>query len=343
MFKKVSFFFFIFLLILLYQQYSFADNNKIFDDYKNEFIEHWWFPMNTNDEVQKILMSAPYDTVYMYADPQEFLRLVDPDKRNKVDSIITTWMIIHTKKQSDWSLRWKLQKEVFLPKITVFTWKTTLRWWLSLNCGKPSFKIKNDNMDFTYKLKWFCGASYGVEEKLFGDLVWDMGSSLLNNYFVFFKPQYYRKVFINWKLYGLYIEVPAFNKQYLYDNDVIIPKKKQNCIIKAWRFVLPDNAPKSTVTSRMEYTHKKAADKDINFVFETKYGNEDVCFDKKRTLLNTINKKDVKFEEISKLVNTESVLMRWLILRHTNNHISYTHNYLLIENNWKFSAFFWDI
>ncbi len=345
MFKKVSLFFFLFILfitIFCFGNKSWAYNYRIFENYKKDFMKNWWFPINKDLKVEEMLNSAPYDSFFVYANPKDFQRLVNPNNRSKQKSIITTWFLINKKNKSDWSLRWDLRQKVFVPEIKFFTWKTTLRWQLSLECIKPSFKIKNSELDVSYKLKWFCGASYGVEEKMFGNLVEDMGSSLLNNYFVFFKQQNYKKLYINGKLYWLYLEVPAFNKDYLNDTKIVEPKKKKNCILKVSKYVLPDNKPKNTLTSRLEYNWKPTK-KDINFVLETKYWKEDICYQKKKKLLDIINQKWDNFEELSKLVNTESVLMWWLILRHTKNHISYTHNYLLVENNNKFSAGFWDI
>ncbi len=329
------------LFIIIFLQFVFATN--VFEQYKKDFINHWWFPVNSNDKIQKLLINSPYDSVYIYANNKDFLWLVDPNKRNKQDFIITKWFIIKKNEITDNSLRQKFKNNIFPPKIILFTWKTTLRWGLSLDCWKPSFKIKNDNLDFTYKLKWFCGASYWIEEKLFWYLIKGLWNNLLNKYYVFFKPQEYKKVFINWRLYWLYIQVPAFNKQYLIDTNVIYPKKKKNCILKVWRFVVPSIYPDFWLTSRLEYTWKPVDKKQIDFVLETKYWNDKVCYDKKKKLLDIINKPWLDFDEIKQMVNVESVLMWWLILRQTNNHISFTHNYLLVENNWKFSMWFWDI
>lgn len=145
-------------------------------------------------------------------------------------------------------------------------------------------------------------------------------------------------------MYGLYLETPNFNKTYFTNNNIIDPSKKENCLIKMGRFVLPQKEnPVPAVTSRLEVNKKELSDEEIEFVMETKYGDPKICMDKKRQILAVLAKKNPSREEISRLFHTESILLRGLMLWHTNNHVSLTHNYLFVEHQGKFAAGFRDV
>ena len=237
----VAFFIFIFVSFVAVFSISIdvhaAANADIFEEYKKELMKNGWFPLNANNEVQKVIAWSPYQKIFMYFDQKDFEDLIDIDERNKVETVPVAWFIIREKKfHNKDTLAWRLKNTLLPSQVQFFTWDTSLRWWLSLHCGKASFKIDNDALDFTYKLKWSCWANYWVEERLFGWLIEHLSSPLLHPYHVFFKQQKYVTTYVNGKLYGLYLNVPAFDSEYLEENGVAYPKKKDNCLLKIWRF-----------------------------------------------------------------------------------------------------------
>lgn len=343
---KVLVYYCISLLLFLVLGSSFyvsaKSDQQIIDQYKQDFIANGGFPLGINRAIKKIIMQAPYDSIYLYADSKAFVDLLGFDDRNKQDVIAVTWFVVGQRNQSD-SFLDKVLGDYLPTSFSSFTGLMRLRGGLSLNCGKPSFKIENNSQHISMKLKSFCGTDYGVEEALFGELIDDM-TNILQPYHVFFVQQSYKKVFVNGKLYGIYLEVPTFNTTYLKDSWIVDPDKDRQCIEKMARFLLPKGVYKNIpVTSRLEVNKYPFSDEQVNFTMETKYGDKDTCMQHKRRLLDVINQASPTWDAIKKIAHPESILLRGMILRYTNNHISFTHNYLLVYHDWGYYAGFRDI
>lgn len=59
-------------------------------EFQQTFQQNGGFPMVQDSDIQKIIFKAPYDSVYLSVDPAQFANLVNPTKRNKINTIAVT-------------------------------------------------------------------------------------------------------------------------------------------------------------------------------------------------------------------------------------------------------------
>jgi len=345
--KFVRFVFFVFMYFFVFANSTFGIWQKEVNQYLESLDTNDGFPTNCNDEIQKILIKSNYDKMYLNMKSEDFGFLVSNQDRDKQKVIDINGIVVKSRDEERWFFG-KIKK-IAPPKVELRKAQMSLRWALSLYCGKPSFKIKNKSEDIEYKLKSFCGAHYGVEEKLFGQVSSNLSSALIHSYHIYNYSPSYSLLFVNGRIYGLYLSVPDLDKWFFLQNGILDVKKSQNCIFKVPVFASENNI-KDNITSKLEIINnqktiiedgKSKIYTNLSWIYELEYGNDDFCFPKLEQMINIVNE-PFEYQKLSQIVNLESVLFWWLIHIFTKNEVSLTHNYLMVLNDDKFNMWFWD-
>ncbi len=321
----------IILFVSSFVEASSSYNEKIVDEYHHQLEDsNAFFFTDIDKQRENFIHNAPYTSLYLYVDEEDFWYIMN--KWDNERDLPVQWFLMGASDEKTNSLSSFFGSSV--SSFTPFKGTLKLRGVNALTCGKKWFRIESDTLDI--KLKSMCWSVYSLEDYLYSELLEadkKNTQKLLMNY-----PHQLKKVYVNGKFYGIFLSVPKLNSEFLEHNGIENPSHDNNCVFKVYKDFDVDSPLMWTMVLRDSYTAKQQLLGSV----ELNYGDTEMCLQKLHDLVKIVNQANPTIDDLKELLVLPSVLYWWLANISSRNYVSFSHNYLLIYEKWKFHIGNWD-